>query len=374
MSLKGQDEDELALARAAGVLSSTTRGKKAPSVAVVGATGLVGQEMLRILEEREFELSDIRVFASRKSRGRPIDFRSETLECEELGRGCFEGTDLVLMEVESPISREWAPKAVEEGATVVDNSSAWRMSDDVPLVVTEVNPEDLQSHTGIVANPNCTTMTLMPSLAALNRDFGVARVVLTSLQSVSGSGQRGVAELEKQSRRFMDRASGLRRAGATGEFEAGEVYPKPIAFNVVPQCDDFIDGVTTKEEEKLVLESRKILHEPELAISATCVRVPVEVGHSMAVSVQFSRPVHVEEALDSLAEAPGVELVTGHDFPTPLDIAGTDPTWVGRVRPDQSLEGAINFWVCGDNLRKGAALNCIEIGEILVEQGWLKPR
>jgi aspartate-semialdehyde dehydrogenase len=392
------DEDELALARAAGVLAGGPEDRESDgaseakttlateseerfvearpesiSVAVVGATGLVGQEMVRILEERRFPVSELRLYASEKSKGKPVRFGEQTLVVDVVHDGCFEGVDLVLMEVESELSRDLAPVAVSEGATVIDNSSAWRMDKKVPLVVTEVNPQDLEAHDGIIANPNCTTMVLMPVLAPLHRHFGARRLVITTLQSVSGSGQKGIAELERQTQELMIRPSALRKAGQVGISAKREIYSKPIAFNVVPQCDDFADPVSTKEELKLRDESRKILSHPDLQVMATCVRVPVFVGHSLSVLAEFERPAHVEEVLDILADAPGVELMTGRDFPTPLDVAGVDGSWVGRIRPDPTKDGAVAFWVTGDNLRKGAALNCIEIAEILVSQGWLVP-
>lgn len=395
------DEDELAIARATGVLAAggddpesehPTSGARPPleageirpdsparagrsiAVAVVGATGLVGQEMLRIMEERDFPISELRLFASEKSRGKPVRFGDETLVVDVVEEGCFDGVDLVLMEVESDLSSELAPAAVAEGATVIDNSSAWRLKDGVPLVVSEVNPEDLESHDGIIANPNCTTMVLMPVLAPLHRRFGAERVIVTTLQSVSGSGQAGVAELERQARELMIRPSALRKAGRLGVSPKREFYPKPIAFNVVPQCDGFVDQVTTKEEAKLRDESRKILSHPALQVMATCVRVPVFVGHSLSVVAEFAGPLHVEEVLDILADAPGVELVTGDEYPTPLEVAGVDGSWVGRIRPDPTNDRAVAFWVVGDNLRKGAALNCIEIAEILRSEGWLERR
>ncbi len=390
-------DDELALARATGVLAGTLEGEGpggSPaehekerdrdsghpaaesaeiSVGIVGATGLVGQEMLRILEERNFPVSELRLFASERSKGKPVRFRDETLVVGVVEEGCFEGLDLVLMEVESDVSRELAPAAVAEGATVIDNSSAWRMERGVPLVVAEVNPEELARHKGIVANPNCTTMALMPVLAPLHRRFGARRLVVTTLQSVSGSGQAGIAELERQANELMIRPSTLRRAGTSEISPKRDVYPKPIAFNVVPQCDAFVDPVTTKEEKKLLEESRKILSHPGLKVMATCVRVPVFVGHCLSVVAEFDQPAHVEEVLDILAEAPGVELLVGEEYPTPLDVAGTDGSWVGRVRPDPTNDGGVAFWVASDNLRKGAALNCVQVAEILSSQGWLRP-
>ncbi len=394
------DDDEIALARATGVLAGVQEAessdssvprerrvesegpssfigersqKDAISVAVVGATGLVGREILQILEERKFPLKELRLFASEKSKGKPLSFGEKTLVVDVVEEGCFEGVDLVFMEVESEVSKELAPKAVKEGATVIDNSSAWRMDDGVPLVVSEVNPEDLERHEGIIANPNCTTMVLMPVLAPLHRRFGARRLVVTTLQSVSGTGQAGVAELERQAQELMIRPSSLRKAGQIGVSPKADVYQKPIAFNVIPQCDAFVDPVTTKEELKLRDESRKILDHPDLEVLATCVRVPVFVGHSLSVAAEFDKPAHVEEVLDILADSPGVELMTGTDYPTPLDVAGVDGSWVGRVRPDPTKKGAIALWVVGDNLRKGAALNCVEIAEILLAENWLAP-
>jgi aspartate-semialdehyde dehydrogenase len=343
-------------------------------VAVVGATGLVGREMLALLEERDFPVGELSLFASEKSKGKPIQFRGTTLLVDVLEDGCFEDVDLVLMEVESDIAKEWAPKAVEAGATVIDNSSAFRLEPAVPLVVSEVNPEALERHEGIISNPNCTTMILMPVLAPLHRRFGASRLIITTLQSVSGTGAEAVSELERQAGELMLRPSLLRKAGAKHVQPKHEVYPKPIAFNVIPQCDAFADAVNTKEELKLRNESRKILGHPDLQVVATCVRVPVFVGHSISVVAEFDKPAHVEEVLDILADAPGVELVPGTDYPTPLEVAGLDGSWVGRVRPDPSNDGGVAFWVVGDNIRKGAALNCIEIAEILLEQGWLKPK
>lgn len=394
------NDDDLALARAAGVLTPNSRVPKGPltessdeapdfrgirsatslrkrdaiSVAVVGATGLVGREILRVLEEREFPVSHISLFASERSRGKPMTYKGSTIVVDVLEEGCFEGVDLVLMEVESELAKQWAPRAVAEGATVIDNSSAFRLDKKVPLVVSEVNPEDLEHHEGIIANPNCTTMVLMPVLAPLHERFGARRLIVTTLQSVSGTGQDGVSELERQAMALMVRPSLLRRAGREKIERKGSVYPKPIAFNVIPQCDAFADAVNTKEELKLQNESRKILKHPDLKVMATCVRVPVFVGHCLSVVAEFERPAHVEEALDILAESPGVELVTGTDYPTPLDVAGVDGSWVARVRPDPSKEGAIAFWVVGDNLRKGAALNCVELAEVLLAQGWLAPK
>lgn len=343
-------------------------------VAVVGATGLVGTEMLAILDERAFPVRSLRLFASSRSEGRVIRWRDVDLVVEVLAPGCFDGVDLVLMEVESDVSREWAPVAARAGAVVVDNSSAWRMEDSVPLVVSEVNPHALDAHDGIVANPNCTTMVLMPALKPLDSAFGLERVVVSSYQAVSGSGVAGIRALAEEEASLGDDLDALRRSGADGRGRAQDVYPRPIAHNAIPQCDDFVDDGTdeTKEERKLVAESRKILERPDLGVAATCVRVPVVSGHSMAVNAEFRDPVDAARATAVLAAAPGVVLATEREaYPTAFEVAGRDGSFVGRLRDDDSRPNTIDFFVVGDNLRKGAALNCVQIAEVLVERSKL---
>lgn len=339
-------------------------------VGVVGATGLVGTEMLRVLEERSFPVSDLRVYASARSEGRRLRFGGREVVCEQLGEGCFDGLDLVIVDVDDELAAEWAPKAAAAGALVVDNSAAFRMDPDVPLVVAEVNPEDLtEARRGIVSCPNCTTMVLVVALAPLHRAAGLERVVVSSYQAVSGAGQPGMRELAEQWTKGAGQEEMLRRAGATGQgLEAGEVWSRPIAGNVIPLAGSAGEGGYTSEEWKLVHETRRILHAPDLAVSPTCVRVPVYVGHSVSANLQFARPLPRDEAVVVLARAPGVTLVDGGDgAPTALEGAGLDPVLVGRLREDPFAERTLNLWVTGDNLRKGAALNAVQLAELLVE-------
>ena len=339
-------------------------------VGVVGATGLVGTEMLRVLEERAFPVHELRVYASPRSEGRRLAFAGREVVCETLRVGCFDGLDLVIVDVDDPLALEWVPQAAASGALVVDNSAAFRMDPDVPLVVAEVNPEDLTTRPkGIVACPNCTTMVLVTALAPLQHAAGIERLVVSTYQSVSGAGQAGLRELAEQWTKGAGREDALRRAGVTpGGVEPGEVWSKPIAGNVIPLAGRLDDAGMTSEETKLVRESRKILHAPELAVSVTCVRVPVYVGHAMTANVAFSRPLGRDEAAAALAGAPGVTLVDGGDgAPTPLDAAGIDPVLVGRLREDTSQPQTLDLWVAGDNLRKGAALNAVQLAELLVD-------
>ena len=344
------------------------------SVAVVGATGLVGAEMLDILAAREFPVAELTVFASSRSAGKAIAWGRGFHNVRVLEDGCFDGVDIVFMEVESPISTEWAPRAVKSGAVVIDNSSAWRMDDDVPLVVAEVNPHALDGHEGIVANPNCTTMGLMPVVKPLDIAAGLERMVISTYQAVSGSGRAGIEALDAELDARRGRIDGLRHAATAPEVDlepSGDTYPRPIGFNVIPECGDFAkdDSDETKEERKLVNESRKILERPDLRVAATCVRVPVVAGHALSVNAEFADEMTAERAVEILSKAPGVELhALRKDFPTPIEVAGGDPTHVGRIRNDESQSNTIDFFVVSDNLRKGAALNCVQIGEALVER------
>ncbi len=339
------------------------------SVGVVGATGLVGQEMLRILEQRRFPVGELRVYASARSEGRRLPFAGRDVPCEVLRAGGFDGLDLVVIDVDDPLALEWAPVAAAAGAKVVDNSAAFRMDPDVPLVVAEVNPEDMRSlPRGIASCPNCTTMVLVTALAPLHRAAGIERMIVSTYQSVSGAGQVGIHELDGQWAKYDGQSERLRRAGMLGDVvEAGDVWSKPIAGNVIPLAGSVKDAGYTSEEWKLVHESRKILHAPEMRVTATCVRVPVYVGHAMTANLQFRQPVSRTEVIDLLRDAPGVQLVDdGDGYPTPLESAGIDPVLVGRVREDPSQRGGIDLWVTGDNLRKGAALNAVQMAELLV--------
>jgi aspartate-semialdehyde dehydrogenase len=341
------------------------------NVGVVGATGLVGAEMLRILDERRFPVSELRPYASPRSEGRRLPFAGGDVSCEVLRDGCFDGLDLVVIDVDDPLSLVWAPAAAAAGAKVIDNSAAFRMEPDVPLVVAEVNPDDMRSlPRGIASCPNCTTMVLVTALAPLHREAGIDRMIVSTYQSVSGAGQVGIHELEGQWAKYDGQSERLRRAGALGDvIQPGAVWSKPIAGNVIPLAGSVKEGGFTSEEWKLVRESRKILHADDMRVTATCVRVPVYVGHAMAANLQFRRPVSRDEAVELLRDAAGVQLVDGGDgSPTPLESAGIDPVLVGRVREDPSQPGAIDLWVTGDNLRKGAALNAVQMAELLLDR------
>jgi len=338
-------------------------------VGVIGATGLVGQEMLRILEQRSFPVGTLRAYASSRSEGRELTFRDGTVTCEVLRDGCFDGLDLVIVDVDDPLALEWAPVAAAAGAQVVDNSAAFRMEDDVPLVVAEVNPEDLADlPRGIASCPNCTTMVLVTALAPLHRAAGIDRMVVSTYQSVSGAGAPGIAELETQWAKLAGDTESLRRAATIPGFIApGEVWSKPIAGNVIPLAGSVKERGYTSEEWKLVHESRKILHAADLRVSATCVRVPVFVGHAMTANVTFDDAMTAARAAELLANAPGVRLVDGGaGAPTALDGAGIDPVLVGRLRDDPSQANTLDLWVTGDNLRKGAALNAVQMAEVLI--------
>jgi aspartate-semialdehyde dehydrogenase len=336
-----------------------------PTVAVVGATGLVGRTMLQVLLERRFPAADIRALASARSAGSELAVDGRSFEVAEATANAFEGVDLALFSAGAQQSLDLAPAAVERGTVVIDNSAAWRMAEGVPLVVSQVNPEDLATHKGIVANPNCSTMQLAPLLAALRDEVGLRRVIVDTYQSVSGTGTDAVEELEAQV-----------RAHVAGEESLAVVYPHQIAFNAIPEIDVFLEDGSTKEEWKVVAESRKILHLPDLAISCTAVRIPVLVSHSEAVHVETDRTITPDQARDWFAGIPGVEVVDDpatHRYPLATEAAGRDVILVGRVRADEAFaEGhGLAFWVVSDNLRKGAATNAVELAEILLARGWL---
>ncbi len=338
-------------------------------VGVIGATGLVGSEMLRVLEERRFPVAELRVYASPRSRGRRLRFGGTEVACQVLAERCFDGLDLVIVDVDDPISAEWSPKAAAAGAVVIDKSAAFRMSPDVPLVVAEVNPDDmLDLPRNIAACPNCTTMVLLVALAPLHRAARMRRLVVSTYQATSGAGQAGMDELARLWKAHAGESERLRRAGTHPELlKQGSVWPTTIAGNVIPLAGSVKEQGYTSEEWKLVYETRKILHDDAIRVSATCVRVPVYVGHSMSVNVEFARPMDRTEAVALLGAAPGLRLVGGGDgAPSALEGAGIDPVLVGRVREDPSLPGAINLWVTGDNLRKGAALNGVQMAEVLL--------
>jgi aspartate-semialdehyde dehydrogenase len=333
------------------------------TVAVVGATGAVGRTMLSILAEREFPTVRIRLAASERSAGQEVDTHLGPVVVEDLATMDPTGIDIALFSAGGARSREHAPRFAASGAVVVDNSSAFRMDPNVPLVVVGVNDGAAHRHKGIIANPNCTTMTLMMAAGPLHEAAGLMSMVATSYQAVSGSGQQGVTELLDQQGPLGSDIDALMNGGWTDP--GANVYERPIAFNVLPLAGNEVEGGYTDEEMKLVNESRKILDIPELAVEPTCVRVPVLVGHGVAATLYFQRPMSADEAMSVLSSAPGIE-VWKDRTPTPLDSAGIDDVLAGRVRETVSTPGGINMWVVGDNLRKGAALNTIQIAELLV--------
>ena len=330
-------------------------------VAICGATGLVGQEFLRVLEQRDFPIKELRALASERSVGKQVTFRGEQVPVQVACREAFRGVEVALFSAGGGASRELAPQAAAEGAVVVDNSSAWRMEPDVPLVVPEVNAADIRQHRGIIANPNCSTIQMVVALNPLHRAVPLKRVIVDTYQAVSGAGGKGVRELRTQ----LDDLQAGRRPVASA-------MPHQIALNVVPQVDVLMEGGYYKEEWKMIHETRKIMHAPDLAVSATCVRVPVEVSHSEAVHAEFERPLSPAEARAILSEAPGVVVVDDpaqSRYPLAIDAAGRDEVFVGRIRQDASHPNGLAMWIVSDNVRKGAALNAVQIAEWLVQNG-----
>ncbi len=349
--------------------------RKRYNVAVVGATGAVGTEMLRVLQQRRFPVSRIRLLASERSVGRRLAFNGTTHKVEQLDKRALDGIDIALFSAGASRSLEFAPEAAKRGAVVVDNSSAFRMASDVPLVVPEVNPHAVKGHKGIIANPNCSTIVMLVALKPLHDAAKLRRIIVATYQSVSGAGAKAMWQL------FVETKDVLRRLKAQGsrfKVEAFEklrassleprALPAQIAFNVIPQIDVFLENRYTKEEMKMVNETRKILEEPALPVSATCVRVPVFIAHSEAVWIETQRPLSPDQARVLLSRAPGVRLVddpSRQQYPLPIDAAARDEVLVGRIRKDESVEHGLALWVCGDNLRKGAATNAVQIAELL---------
>lgn len=330
-----------------------------PHVAVVGATGAVGIEMIKTLEKRQFPLSNLTLLASARSVGKPLVYKQTELKVKELTAQAFHGIDIALFSAGGNISRQFAPLAVQAGAVVVDNSSAFRMDDSVPLVIPEINAADVSKHKGIIANPNCTTAVTLMALYPLHLAFGVRRIFASSYQAVSGTGAKAIEELRRQVEQIV-----------SGEPVTREVYPHQIAFNVLPQVDSFLPSGYTKEEMKMENEGRKIMHHPSFRASVTCVRVPVYRAHSVAVSAEFEQPVSLEAARAALAKAPGLDIVDTpekSEYPLPLYAAEKDNCQVGRLRIDCALDNGLCFWVSGDQLLKGAALNAVQIAEELLK-------
>ena len=326
---------------------------KRPNVAIVGATGMVGRTFVKILEERDFPFDNLYLFASARSAGRKITCKGKEYTVEELTETSFDrGVDIALFSAGGDLSLKYAPIAAAKGCVVVDNSSAWRMDPAIPLVVPEVNPQDIDWNKGIIANPNCSTIQAMVALKPLSDAYGLKRVVYATYQAVSGAGQSGWSDLEQ---------------GLKGE--APQKFPHPIAGNVLPHIDVFLENGYTKEEIKMVEETRKILHLPELPVTATTVRVPVFSGHSEAINVELKQPFDLADLVEVLRKAPGIVLQNqsaANEYPMPLNAAGTDPVYIGRIRRDFSVENGVNLWVVADNVRKGAALNAVQIAELLL--------
>ena len=333
------------------------------NVAVVGATGAVGEEMLRILEERRFPLRNLRVIASERSEGRALKFCGENLKVERLRGLSFRGVEIALFSAGAEISKEFSPQAVKKGSVVVDNSSAFRMESGVPLVVPEVNPDALKSHQGIIANPNCSTIQLVVAINPLHQITRIKRLVISTYQAVSGTGREAIEELKHQIQQWLK-----------GEEIKKEVYPHQIAFNLLPHIGEFLINGYTEEELKLVNETKKIMEDDHLSVTATCVRVPVFIGHSEAVTVEMEKELSVNQVKKILSRAPGVVLQDNsahHLYPLPLEAAGKDEVFVGRIRKDESIKNGVNLWIVADNLRKGAALNTIQIAELLIKENLL---
>ncbi|WP_240138676.1 aspartate-semialdehyde dehydrogenase [Streptomyces sp. MUM 178J] len=337
-------------------------------VGIVGATGQVGGVMRSILAERKFPVEELRLFASARSAGTALDWQGQQITVEDATAADYTGLDIVLFSAGGATSRALAEKVAAQGAVVIDNSSAWRRHPEVPLVVSEVNPHAVKERPkGIIANPNCTTMAAMPVLRPLHAEAGLTAMVATTYQAVSGSGLAGVAELHKQASEVIAEADRLTFDGEAVSFPEPSVYKRPIAFNVLPLAGSVVDdgSFETDEEQKLRHESRKILEIPDLKVSGTCVRVPVFSGHSLQVNARFERPISVERAHELLKVADGVEL---SEIPTPLQAAGRDASYVGRIRVDETVENGLALFLSNDNLRKGAALNAVQIAELVAQE------
>lgn len=329
------------------------------NVAIVGATGAVGEEMRLVLEQRDFPVAGLKLLASERSAGRRMKFKNIDIEVEELKEDSFEGVDIAFFSAGGAISRQFAPIAVRSGAKVIDNSSAFRMDKNVPLVVPEVNSEDVKWHKGIIANPNCSTIQMVVVLKPLYDRSRIKRIVAATYQSVSGTGRKAMEELLAQSRAVLAQES-----------PKMEVYPYQIAFNLLPQIDAFLANAYTKEEMKMVNETRKIMHDEQIGVTATCIRVPVLISHAEVVNIETEEKITAEEARAILAQAPGVEVIDDPDnrlYPLPIEAAGTDACYVGRIREDESIANGLNLWIVSDNLRKGAALNAVQIAELLLK-------
>ncbi len=333
-------------------------------VAIVGATGLVGQEFIKVLEQRNFPMESISLLASDRSAGKKMFVTHQEIEVKETVPESFQGIDIALFSAGAETSHHFSPIAARAGAVVIDNSAAFRMMPTVPLVVPEINPEDIKWHKGIIANPNCSTIQMVVALYPLHKVNPIKRIIISTYQSVSGTGSAAIEELTTQARQVLD-----------GQNTVPHVYPHQIAFNILPEIDVFLDNGYTKEEWKMVEETRKIMHADDIAISATCARVPVFIGHSEAVNVEFSQPMSPDEARHILAQAPGVKVLDDPIislYPQPWSAANTDEVFVGRIRRDASHPRGLAMWIVADNVRKGAALNAVQIAEEMVKRDWIR--
>ncbi len=334
--------------------------KDSYTVAVVGATGAVGNEMILTLQQRGFPIDSLRLFASERSEGRELEFRGQGIPVETLKEDSFEGIDIALFSAGASRSKEWAPVAAKSGCVVVDNSSQWRMDPDVPLVVPEVNPGDIKKHKGIIANPNCSTIQMVVVLKPIHDAARIKRVVVTTFQSVSGTGKKAMEELHEQTRDILNFKEPV-----------CSVYPHQIAFNVLPHIDGFLENGYTKEEMKMTNETRKIMGDDSIAVTATTVRVPVFRCHAESLNIETARELSPDEARAVLSGAPGIVVFDAPEknmYPLPVFAADRDETYVGRIRADDTVEHGLNMWIVADNLRKGAALNAVQIAEKLIEQ------
>jgi aspartate semialdehyde dehydrogenase (EC 1.2.1.11) len=332
---------------------------KSYNVAILGATGAVGQTMIKVLEERNFPVNEIKFLASERSAGKEVEYYGMKYKVEAVCEEAFENVDIALFSAGSERSKKWAPIAVSKGAVVIDNSSAFRMDPDVPLVVPEVNPEDVKWHKGIIANPNCSTIQMVVALYPIHKVKKIKRIIVATYQAVSGAGATAIEDLELETKAVME-----------GKYFYPRALPHHIAFNVIPRIDNFEPNGYTKEELKMINETRKIMHEPDIKVSPTCVRVPVYVGHSEAVTIETQEPITAEEAREILKNAPGVVVEDdpfNNVYPTPIEVAGKDDVFVGRIRKDLGFENGLSMWIVGDNLRKGAATNAVQIAELLVK-------
>jgi aspartate-semialdehyde dehydrogenase len=332
---------------------------KSYNVAILGATGAVGQTMIKVLEERNFPVNEIKFLASERSAGKEVEYYGMKYKVEAVCEEAFENVDIALFSAGGERSKKWAPIAVSKGAVVIDNSSAFRMDPEVPLVVPEVNPEDVKWHKGIIANPNCSTIQMVVALYPIHKVKKIKRIIVATYQAVSGAGATAIEDLELETKAVME-----------GKYFYPRALPHHIAFNVIPRIDNFEPNGYTKEELKMINETRKIMHEPDIKVSPTCVRVPVYVGHSEAVTIETQEPVTAEEAREILKNAPGVVVEDdpfNNVYPTPIEVAGKDDVFVGRIRKDLGFENGLSMWIVGDNLRKGAATNAVQIAELLIK-------